>query len=345
MMKKIAFIVPYFGNFPNYFPLWLLSCKHNASIDWFIFTDDQTDYDYPSNVKVTYCSFDNIVDRLQRPFDFPIMIENPYQLCEFKMIYGVSFSDILVDYDFWGFCDVDVVWGDLRYHITDEILNSFKKISWRGHLTLFLNSPEINSLFMNEIEGIPFWKYAITNKTGHPIAFDEREINYIFKEAGVPVFMDLTFADLKIRPYNFEVLHMPPSQDYKNKHQVFWWEEGQLWRVYLHEGKRYKENFAYIHFLKRPMKFDSKNINLKKFLISPNKFIFCKDLPDYNEIAKLSKKKIYWSYISERLSIKYLLNKYDYYKSKKEYIKHLGFLPTKPTSYTFLNIPKTILID
>lgn len=344
-MKKIAFIVPYFGKLPNYFPLWLLSCKHNATIDWFIFTDDRTVYDYPSNVKVTYCSFENIIDRIQNQFNFKISLNSPYHLCDFRLTFGLAFTDVLMNYDFWGFCDTDVIWGNLRLHITDEILNSHKKISWRGHLTLFHNSQEINTLFMKEIEGIPFWKYAITNKTGYPIAFDEREINFIFKEAGFPVYMDLTFADLKIRSYNFEVLHMPSSQDYKNRHQVFLWEEGQLWRVYVHDGKRYKENFAYVHFLKRPMKFDFKNINHNKFLIVPNKFIFCNEIPDQNQIIKLSKKKFYWSYILERLSIKYLMNKYDYYKSKKEYIKHLGFLPTKPTSYTFLNIPKTILID
>ncbi|MFN9709931.1 MAG: DUF6625 family protein [Bacteroidota bacterium] len=344
-MKKIAFIVPYFGKFPNYFPLWLLSCKYNPTIDWIVFTDDISPYEYPSNVKVTFCKFEDIVNRLQRPFDFPIKIDRAYQLCEFKMIYGVSFSDILVNYDFWGFCDIDVIWGDLRSHITDEILNLYKKISWRGHLTLFHNSPEINTLFKNEIEGVPFWKYAITNITGYPIAFDEREINYIFQEAGMPIYMELPFADLKIRSYNFEVLHMPISEDYKNRNQVFWWEEGQLWRVYLHDGKRYKENFAYVHFLKRPMKFDCKNINLNNFLIAPNKFIFCNEIPDQNEILKLSKKKIYWSYILDRLSLKYFMNKYYYYKSKKLYSKHLGFLPSKPTNYTFPAFLKSILID
>ena len=54
VMYKIAYVVPFFGKFPKGFEFWLLSCKCNPTIDWLIFTDDQTPYDYPENVKVTY---------------------------------------------------------------------------------------------------------------------------------------------------------------------------------------------------------------------------------------------------------------------------------------------------
>ena len=53
-MYSIAYVVPFFGKFPKGFQFWLLSCKCNPSIDWLIFTDDKTPYDYPENVKVTY---------------------------------------------------------------------------------------------------------------------------------------------------------------------------------------------------------------------------------------------------------------------------------------------------
>ena len=62
-MYSIAYVVPYFGKFPKGFQFWLLSCKCNPSIDWLIFTDDKTPYDYPENVKVTYWTFDT--DNLQ----------------------------------------------------------------------------------------------------------------------------------------------------------------------------------------------------------------------------------------------------------------------------------------
>ena len=62
-MKSICYIVPYFGKLPSGFQLWLMSCKMNPTIDWLIFTDDKTEYDYPENVKVNYCTFDDIRKR------------------------------------------------------------------------------------------------------------------------------------------------------------------------------------------------------------------------------------------------------------------------------------------
>ena len=66
-MLSIVFICPYFGKLPkNQFPLWLKSCKYNYNIDWIIFTDDKTKYDYPTNVKVIYMKFDEFKDILQK---------------------------------------------------------------------------------------------------------------------------------------------------------------------------------------------------------------------------------------------------------------------------------------
>ena len=59
-MFSIVFICPYFGKLPKgQFPLWLKSCENNPTIDWIIFTDDRTRYNYPKNVKVTYILYIN----------------------------------------------------------------------------------------------------------------------------------------------------------------------------------------------------------------------------------------------------------------------------------------------
>ena len=96
-MYSIAYVVPYFGKFPKGFQFWLLSCKCNPSIDWLIFTDDKTPYDYPENVKVTYWTFDQMKKKVQAIYDFPIFLERPYKLCDFKPAYGEIFADELKD--------------------------------------------------------------------------------------------------------------------------------------------------------------------------------------------------------------------------------------------------------
>lgn len=55
-MKSIVYIVLYFGKFPSIFPLWLNSCRNNPTIDWLIFTDDHSCFNYPQNVRVEYTS-------------------------------------------------------------------------------------------------------------------------------------------------------------------------------------------------------------------------------------------------------------------------------------------------
>lgn len=129
-MYSIAYVVPYFGKFPKGFQFWLLSCKCNPSIDWLIFTDDKTPYDYPENVKVTYWTFDQMKKKAQAIYDFPIFLERPYKLCDFKPAYGEIFADELKDYDFWGHCDIDLVWGNIRKFYTDAVLGQYEKVGF-----------------------------------------------------------------------------------------------------------------------------------------------------------------------------------------------------------------------
>lgn len=40
-MNKCCFVIPYFGKFNNYFPLYLKSCTCNNDFNWLIITDDK----------------------------------------------------------------------------------------------------------------------------------------------------------------------------------------------------------------------------------------------------------------------------------------------------------------
>ena len=79
-MKKIAFVVPYFGKLPKGFQFWLHSCSMNPTIDWLFFTDDKTEYLYSENVKVTYCKFKDIQDRVHALYGTDAVLLRPYKL-------------------------------------------------------------------------------------------------------------------------------------------------------------------------------------------------------------------------------------------------------------------------
>ena len=98
--KKCVFILPYFGKFNNYFPLFLKSCEKNPTYNWLIFTDCKEKYNYPENVDVVDMTLQELKKKAEDKFGFQISMETPYKLCDYKPAYGEIFSKEFLD----GFC-------------------------------------------------------------------------------------------------------------------------------------------------------------------------------------------------------------------------------------------------
>lgn len=249
----IGYLIPYFGKLPSSIRLWLLSCKKNPSIDWILLTDDKTEYDYPENVKVHYCSYEDIKSRISSFFDFDIIIDKPWRLSQFKPAYGEIFKDELEGYDFWGHCDMDLLWGDIRHFITDDILEKYDKIGFQGHSTLYRNNPEVNAIYKTEIDGIISYKEVFS---GTPqVSFDENVMCDIFDAIGKEYYHETNFAHLELFENSFYLGHLPKEYDYKNNRQVILWKDGKIYRYYNFEGKVYTEEYMYFHTFMRPIKY------------------------------------------------------------------------------------------
>lgn len=326
-MQSIAIIIPHFGKFNNYFPLWLESCAWNSSIDWIIFTDDKRKFEFPVNVRVHYTSFDETRQLYQSFYEFPISLTKPYQICEFRVAFGEIYHQYLSNYKFWGYCDTDLLWGNIRQHLPDSILLEYSKISWRGHLTLYRNEERINRLYRTAVDGYDYFKVALGNNTGYPTAFDEGMINCIFEKNAEPVYKSLLFADLRIRSNNFHLLHFSGKDEYKNKAQVFIWYKGNLFRWYVGDGGLVREDFCYIHFLKRDM-FLKPNLDTSQpVFIVPNQFINCNKSVDLAFVKHINRPRIYWTYIFSRITFQYLQQKLRYLNSKRRFKKKYNNLP------------------
>lgn len=285
-MKTILYIIPYFGKLRDDFPLWLKTCEYNPTIDWLIITDDQTDYNYPSNVKVVYSKFQDIVDRFTELVDFNISLNNPYRLCDFKPAYGEAFKEYIEGYDFWGYCDMDLLWGNIRDFLTDEILTRYEKIGFLGHSTLYHNTLENNKRWRcmgcSEIN----YKEAFTSLENQ--FFDERSINEIYQTQHIEIYNKQIFADLTDYHYNFYLTNVERENAFKNKRQIFYWNEGILYRKYIWNRKVYTDEFMYIHFLKRKMKLEL-NVSSNRWMIIPNKITDQIQVPTYKFVKKNSK--------------------------------------------------------
>ena len=276
-MKKIAFVLPYFGKFNNYFNLFLKSCEYNSDINWLIFTDDHTTYDYPENVIVNYMEFSELRSLIKSKFDFDAVIENPYKLCDYKPAYGHIFEEYLREYDFWGHCDCDVIFGNIRQFITEDILDTYDKLFCLGHCTLYKNTDEINKVFMKEYKGEKLYKKVYSSNDS--FTFDEEylsdNVNRIFLEYGYSVLEDDYSANVSGRHPDFRLVRFDKqTRNYiteKKNRNVFLFNKGTVIMFNRIFKKLNSTEFMYIHLQSRKM--DVQLTNTDKYKIVTNRFV------------------------------------------------------------------------
>lgn len=264
-MKKIAFVVVWSGKLPNYFPIWLQSCKDNPTIDFFVFTDDRTQYHYPNNVNTVYYSFEELKQKFCDIFPFEISLDKPYKFCDYKPAYGEAFSSFLEGYDFWGYCDIDLIWGNIREFLTDEVLEENERIFTRGHCSLFKNNKKVNSYYRT-LAPQGHLDYKMVYQSEKSWCFDEWAthcgggISVIFKENGIKTYDRPVMADIDIAHGAFHIHRREDLMDM----EYFLYDKGNLYAC----GKNLKEPILYCHFQKRKVTV-SEQIDGNRFLFLP----------------------------------------------------------------------------
>jgi len=170
---KVCLIVVYLGEWPKYMRYFLKSCKTNPSID-FIFFSDNPSLEYEcDNIKLIPFSLDDFNSLASQKLGLKVCVADAYKLCDFKPLYGVLFESYLKEYAFWGYCDIDVVFGNIRKFVTNDKLERYDIISARkeflcGHFSLFKNTKKINELFRNSAD-----LEKIMTEPSHCYSFDE----------------------------------------------------------------------------------------------------------------------------------------------------------------------------
>ena len=88
-------------------------------------------------------------------------------------MYGCIFKDFLSDYSHWGYCDSDVIFGDLKSFLTEDKLNNYDRIYQHGHMCIYKNSDEINVRWKTK-HNLVSYNYIEVFKVGGVKMFDER---------------------------------------------------------------------------------------------------------------------------------------------------------------------------
>jgi hypothetical protein len=252
-MKSIAFVTPYFGPFPSWMDYFLASCKTNPTIDFIVFSDNPEPEGWPENFHYHHISFEDykkiVSDRLGINFD-PV---NAYKLCDIKPAMGLVHQDVLSSYDFWGFCDIDVVFGDIRSFLTEKLLNDIDFYSAHGrrvagHFVFMKNEKKYNESFLSAKD----WRKVFEDEKHY--CFDEKHFSDLylgFKNfpKGISSILNWVFLPLSRRAL-FQEAFSTPGLRYS-------WEDGSrnfptewYWRKGVLTNNRSGREFLYLHFLK-----------------------------------------------------------------------------------------------
>lgn len=326
---KCTFVIPYFGSFPNYFPLFLKSCGYNRDYSWIIVTDNTNDYIYPENVKVLQMSFENFKNRIERKLNIKVDIRDYHKICDFKPTYGYIFEEELKKSKFWGFCDMDLVFGDLNSFISDDMLDTYDKIFCLGHLTMFRNTFEINREFMKPLNGNVIYKKVLSLPDTY--VFDEpvgigngRCVHDIFIENNRRIFSEDFSLNLKIEPSNIVQVKFNYENNKQwtiinHKNDVCLWNKGKIELFSKESGVLKKVEYLYMHFQSRDMKFDDRLLKKDCYKILGDGFYEL----EYPEVTIDNFSKIKKSIISLRylkIKLKYKINGLHKKLSFKKYI-------------------------
>lgn len=300
-MKSIVLIIPYFGKLPNYFPAWKQSALNNPTIDFLFFTDIEELKD-EKNIKTHHLSFEDFKALIQKKFDFPITLPHPYKLCDYKPIYGYVLQEYIKDYDFWGHCDIDLIFGDIRNFITDDILENHQKILEHGHFTLYRNDEETNTVFMR-CPGYEDYDYKKAFTSSDSLYFDEAlGTQLIFRKEKISTYLARNiFFD--VQPEEKRFRHIEPYAG----EIVFCWENGHLYFEEQIGTQLRKGELLYVHFQKRDVDYSAFCPGVS-FRIVPNRLISVGKLPESRMFS--CRGSLFYRYCQKAKHIKEYLKRY-----------------------------------
>jgi len=240
--NSIAILTCWYGTYPWYFSYFLDSCSYNPSVDFYIITDNEdVIYNQPWNVKIINKELNELMEAASQKLGFSVTINHPYKLNDFKPAYGFIFPELIAGYDFWGHSDLDIIYGNIRNFLTNDLLGTYDFISLRhdyttGCFCLYRNNETLNTYFKRSKD----YRMILSNPRHY--CFDECGFLWDELQAGKSIL------ELKSETQSFT--HLMKAAEISNDIRVhfdFILMEGKTGRIVFDRGRIiYKRQFEAI---------------------------------------------------------------------------------------------------
>lgn len=237
MRSRIAIVIPYFGEWPPWTNFFVESCRSNASIDWLLFNDAEPPQNKVRNVKHVRMTFEEYKSHVSDALGIHFDPAAPYKLCDIRPALAFIHADRLASYDFVGFGDIDVIYGNIRSFYDDDLLAAHDLLSTHsdrisGHFCLMRNSDDV----INAFRRVAGW--AKSMQEPDYVAFDERRFYNLFRGRRARIAHSLGFVTTRCF---FREAYSTPGATSSMR---WYWKDGELRsEFYPHHP------FMYLHFM------------------------------------------------------------------------------------------------
>eukprot|EP00906_Rhabdomonas_costata_P029228 RCo041264 len=265
---RVALLIPYFGRLPRWFPLFCKTVSYNPGFDWLIFTEkkfEATGFELPPNLIFYNMSMLDFCGLLAQRLGVRPMTSMPSRkVCDTKPFFGDLFREYVEGYDFWGYTDLDILYGNISRWITPEVLRnndvvtvfSFLAV---GDFTLYRRSPAVARLpFM--MEGyLPALndlttKYGMDEWVGKKMNIakvirQEKDRGALRVWSGPEPWASVSFVQ-QDQYYPCQRSHVRCIKTIPPRVRIYW-RQGQMWRSGHPNFPRSRRNFImYYHFIR-----------------------------------------------------------------------------------------------
>jgi hypothetical protein len=243
----ILVLIPWFGRWPKWLRFFLESCRWNPTIDWLLISDCGTPPDLPPNVGLIDITLEAYRNLISARLGIDAREVSPYKLCDLKPALGAIHSDAVAGYDYWGFGDLDVIYGDIRSIYTPDVLThdviSTHATTVAGHFALIRNSRRM----VNAFRRVRGWRSLLS--TAEHRGFDEHHFAHLFtaidrRRPWQRLRSPYIGGGLLVERYSTAAAPIAWIDGTFDYPEEWYWREGQLTN-----NRNPDRGFLYLHFM------------------------------------------------------------------------------------------------
>ena len=253
MSPWLIMLIPYFGRWPEWIDLFVESCKWNPSVHWRIYTDCGEPENKADNVDYVHLTFEDYKALARARLGIRFDPSVPYKLCDLRPCLGYIHEREITDFPFFGYGDIDVVYGNIRSFYTEDVLARSNVLSTHperlsGHFAVLRNTGDFRRAF----ERIPEYRKLLEQPDY--VSMDEGHFTSVFSPPAskprsfrrmIDYFNPCRRGLLFVERYSTVLSPRGWHDGTMNYPQKWYWRRGRL----TNERDDERE-FLYLHFMR-----------------------------------------------------------------------------------------------